>query len=68
MEIWELLLGYCDISPPATLNSNNSLQIPDRFHLNISPMVFKDSDNNLAIQNKPVFDLLDNVLEILSWS
>lgn len=60
------MLGYCDISPPATLNSNNSLQIPDRFHLNISPMVFKDSDNNLAIQNKPVFDLLDNVLEILS--
>lgn len=29
-------------------------------------MVFKDSDNNLAIQNKPVFDLLDNVLGILS--
>lgn len=29
-------------------------------------MVFKDSDKNLAIQNKPVFDLLDNILEILS--
>lgn len=29
-------------------------------------MVFEDSDYNLAIQNKPVLDLLDKVLEILS--
>lgn len=60
--------GYCKICPPATLYSNNTLQIQGRFHLNVSAMVFKDSDKNLAIQNKPVFDLLDNVLEILSWS
>lgn len=68
MEIWGLLLSYCSIFPPNTLYSNNSLQESDSFHLNISPMVFEDSDYNLAIQNKPVLDLLDKVLEILSWS